>query len=137
MAALRSSVPAFITLAVLALAIGIVKGLMPPSDFAPFALRIEAHGSYNGVAELRYTNRSNWRIENPDDAYTYACQDGLYGHFDASGVFSSGRITDAIPCPAPGRWIGYGWAWSVPWPKTESADAITYTNGDERVVFDR
>ena len=132
--------PAALTLAVLLLVIGVAESLLPANDFAPFTMRIETSGpeSRAGVAELHYTNRSNWSLHDPDDEYIYACNDGLYGHFDAAGVFTtSGGIADAIRCPGANRWIAYGSASAMPWPKTVSGDAITYTNGNERVVFDR
>ena len=133
---MRSLLPGGATAVVLLLAIAAIQTVLPRTDFDPFVMRIEVNGGPPTI--LRYTDRSNWTSHWDEDAYTYACHDGLYGHFDATGVFTMhGPIERAIPCPAPGRWIGYGWAWSVPWPSTQSGDTITYTNGGERVVFDR
>lgn len=135
-AAMRAVGPALLTAATLLLAVAIVEIVMPRADFDPFVMRIEVEGSPPTI--LRYTDRSNWTSHWDGDAYTYACHDGLYGHFDEARVFRvHAPIEDAIRCPAPARWIGYGWAWSVPWPSSQSGNTITYTNGGERVVFDR
>ena len=102
-------------------------------------MRIEWYAlapGYIGSAELRYVNRSNWQMHNPSDEYVYACNDGLYGHFERTGAFVITNPAFAYPCPGPDRWIAYGAAWAVPWSRTISGDVVTYTNGGERVTFD-
>ena len=108
-------IPVLATAAVLAAAV--VGGqLLPRNDFAPFTMRIEWYAlspGYSGSAELRYVNRSDWQIHNPSDEYVYACNDGLYGHFERTGAFVITNPAFAYPCPGPDRWIAYGAAWAV------------------------
>jgi hypothetical protein len=140
---MRSWLPAVVTFALLGVGVALVQRL-PLSEFRSFTMAIEVYslepeGSavITGRAELRYQNRSNWQIHYPTDEYIYACRYGLYGHYERSGGFVITSPRDAYPCPGPNRWIGYGIAWAVPWHRTTEGDRITYTNGGERVVFDR
>ena len=147
MAPVRSWLPGLATAVVLLAALAFAQ-LLPriSGDFDPFTMKIEVYNTPYGAAqgvlaltgtdELHYTDHSNWTVQTVGDAYVYACRDGLYGHFDEAGVFHSGSIKDAFPCPAPGRWIAYGWARSVPWDKTVSGQTVTYQSEGERVVFD-
>jgi hypothetical protein len=143
-ARIRQWFPAVVTFALFGAAVALVQRL-PLSDFRPFTMTIEMYqllpeGSsavLSGRVELRYQNRANWQIHNANDEYIYACEDGMYGHFERSGAFVITSPGYAYPCPAPARWIGYGIAWALPWDKTIEADHISYTNTGERVVFDR
>lgn len=130
--------PVLVTSAVLAAAVAAVQ-LMPPNDFAPFTMRIDVYAlapGYSGTAELRYLDRANWQIRDPSDEYIYACNDGLYGHFERTGAFVITDPGHAYPCPGPNRWIAYGMARAVPWEKSVAGDVVTYTNTGERVAFD-
>jgi hypothetical protein len=141
---MRPWLPAVVAVALLGAAITLVQRL-PQSDFRPFTMTIEAYslqpegssGIFTGRVELRYQNRSNWQIHNANDEYIYACRYGLYGHYERSGAFVISSPEDAYPCPGPARWISYGIAWAMPWERTTEGDRITYTNGGERVIFDR
>jgi hypothetical protein len=141
---MRHWLPAVVTFALIGAGVALVQRL-PLSDFRPFTMTIETYrlqpqGSsvvLSGRVELRYENRANWQIHNPNDEYVYACHDGMYGHYERSGAFVITRPRDAYPCPGPGRWIGYGIAWAMPWDRATEGDRITYTNAGERVVFDR
>jgi hypothetical protein len=140
----RHWLPAFLTLALLGAGVALVQRL-PPSDFRPFTLAIEVYQLEPGgssmvlawQAELRYESHSSWQLHNPSDEYIYACRDGIYGHYERSGAFVVTTPEYAYPCPGPTRWIGYGIAWAMPWDRAMEDDRITYTNGGERVVFDR